>query len=257
MYLLGRVQMLDPIPYAEGVKRLMAKGFDGIEFGISNKQFQPRAEFFAPGFADEMKRAIEENGVKAYSVSAHMDFVASEEVFNAVHDSIRVAKEMGAPLVIINGAKKNTEEPFSLQWARQIEKTKQLCDYAEKLGVELAMEFEPGFVLDTTDLMMSAIREIGSPALKVNADIGHIFLQDPDPMKAIEDCKDYIIHAHVENMAANVHNHLVPWEGDMDLPAYVAKLKEVGFDGMAAFDAYQYDYEAVSDETVAFFKKLF
>ncbi len=257
MYLLGRVQMLDPLPYEEGVKRLMAKGFDGIEFGISDKSFNPRPEFFAPGFAEKMKKVIRQYGVKAYSVSAHMDYTESEERFQAVRNAIRVAKEMESPLVIINGAKKNEEEPFEVQWNRQIEKTKELCVYAEQLGVELAMEFEPGFVLDTTALTLKAFQEINSPVLKINADIGHIFLQDPDPMAAIESCKGLIIHAHVENMKTGIHNHLVPYEGDMDLPAYIAKLRETGFDGMAAFDAYQYDYEAVAEDTVKYFKSIF
>lgn len=257
MYILGRVQMLDPLPYAEGVKRLMDKGFDGIEFGISDKSFNPRPAFYAPGFAEEMKRVIDRYHVKAYSVSAHMDYTESEERFNAVHDAIRVAKEMGSPLVIINGAKRNDDEPFEIQWKRQIEKTKALCAYAEDLDIELAMEFEPGFVLDTTEKMLKAFEEINSPVLKVNADIGHIFLQDPDPLAAIESCKGLIIHAHLENMKTGVHNHLVPYEGDMDLPVYIAKLREVGFDGMAAFDAYQYDYEAVAEESVRYFKSIF
>ncbi len=256
MYILGRVQMLAPLPYEEGVKRLMEKGFDGIEFGISDREFKPRPEFFAPGFAEEMKRVIRRYGVKAYSVSAHMDYTESEEAFKAVHDAIRVAKEMGAPLVIINGAKLREEEPYDVQWARQIEKTKELCKYAEELGIDLAMEFEPGFVLDNTERMLRAFDEIGSPVLKVNADVGHVFLQDPDPMAAIESCKGLIVHAHLENMKTGVHNHLVPYEGDMDLPGYIAKLREVGFDGMAAFDAYQYDYEAVAEDSVKYFKGI-
>ena len=56
MYLLGRVQMMAPTPYEDGVKTLMKKGFDGIEFGMSDRQFKPRPEFFAQGFADKMKK---------------------------------------------------------------------------------------------------------------------------------------------------------------------------------------------------------
>jgi len=256
MYLLGRVQMLAPTPYAEGVKLLMEKGYDGIEFGISDREFKPRPEFYAPGFAEEMKKVIAECGVKAYSVSAHMDYTESEEIFNAVHDAIRVAKEMGAPLVIINGAKRNEGLPFEEQWATQIAKTKELCNYAEELGIELAMEFEPGFVIDTTELMLKAFKEIDSPVMKVNADIGHVFLQDPDPLAAIASCKGLIIHAHLENMKTGIHNHLVPYEGDMDLPAYIAALKAADFDGMAAFDAYQYDYMEIADASVKYFKEI-
>ena len=139
MYLLGRVQMIAPLPYEEGVKRLMAHGFDGIEFGVSDRQFKPRPEFFSPGFAGEMKSVIQRYGVKAYSVSAHMDYTANDENFQTVYNAIRIAKEMDSPLVIINGAVKNDDEPYEVQWAKQIEYTKRLCDYAQTLGIELAM----------------------------------------------------------------------------------------------------------------------
>ena len=257
MYLLGRVQMMAPTSYEDGVKTLMKKGFDGIEFGMSDRQFKPRPEFFAHGFADKMKKIMEQTGVKAFSVSAHFDFTASEENFNVVKDSIRVAKEMGSPLVIVNGALRNDEEPYETQWNRQIECCKRLCEVAEKANMPLAMEFEPGFVIDNTALMLKAFDEIDSPMMKVNLDVGHVFLCDPNPMQAIEDCGPYIVHAHLENMKTGVHNHLVPYEGDMDLPGYIAKLREVGFDGMAAFDAYQYDYAAVAEESIKYFKSIF
>ena len=34
-------------------------------------------------------------------------------------------------------------------------------------------------------------------------------------------------------------------------------IREAGFDGMAAFDAYQYDYEAVAEDSVKYFKSIF
>jgi sugar phosphate isomerase/epimerase len=97
----------------------------------------------------------------------------------------------------------------------------ELCKIAEDCGIFLAVEFEPGFVVDSTALLLASFDEIVSPALRVNADIGHIFLQDPDPMRPIAACAGRIVHAHLENMKKGVHNHLVPWEGDMDLPAYI------------------------------------
>ena len=57
----------------------------------------------------------------------------------------------------------------------------------------------------------------------MNADIGHMFLQDQDPLALIDKCGPYIVHAHLENMKG-VHNHLVPYEGDMDLTAYLQSL---------------------------------
>jgi sugar phosphate isomerase/epimerase len=57
-------------------------------------------------------------------------------------------------------------------------------------------------------------------------------------------------------MAAGVHKHLLPWEGDMDLQDYVDALRDVGFDGGLAFDIYDCDYAAVAGECISFLKKL-
>ena len=50
----------------------------------------------------------------------------------------------------------------------------------QQYGIYLAVEFEPGFVIDNSDLLLRAFDQIGSPILRMNADIGHMFLQDPE-----------------------------------------------------------------------------
>lgn len=254
MYILGRTQMIPTDSYEDAVKRIMAKGFDGVEIGIYDRDFQISPAFFEEDFPERMKACMKENGVKSYSVGAHMDYTENEEKLQAIIDAVGVAAKLGAKQMIINGAIRKEEIPYEEQWNKLIADTKLICKEAEKQNVYLAMEFEPGFVADNTDKMLKAFTEIHSPMLLVNADIGHVFLQDEDPMAALEKCRGLIVHAHLENMAKGVHNHLVPWEGDMDVKSYLAKLKELGFDGNASLDVYQYDYEAVAEESVAYLK---
>ncbi|MBR5800426.1 MAG: sugar phosphate isomerase/epimerase [Lachnospiraceae bacterium] len=254
MYILGRTQMIPTDSYEDAVRRIMAKGFDGVEIGIYNRAFEIREAFFEEDFPERMKVCMEENKVKAYSVGAHMDYTESQEKLQAIIKAVGVAAKLGAKQMIINGAIRKEELSFEEQWKKFIEDTKLICAEAEKQNVYLAMEFEPGFVADNTEKMLKAFAEINSPMLKVNADIGHVFLQDEEPMAALESCRGMIVHAHLENMAKGIHNHLVPWEGDMDLKAYLMKLKEVGFDGNASLDVYQYDYEAVAEKSVAYLK---
>lgn len=256
MYILGRTQMIPTDSYEDAVRRIMKKGFDGVEIGIYDRDFQIRPAFFEEDFPMRIKACMEENGVKAYSVGAHMDYTESEEKLRAVINAVKVAAKLGAKQMIINGAIRKEEIPFEEQWNKFIENTKLICAEAEKQNVYLAMEFEPGFVVDNTEKMLKAFKEIHSPMLLVNADIGHVFLQDENPMEALEKCRGLIVHAHLENMAKGVHNHLVPREGDMDLKAYLGKLKELGFDGNASLDVYQYDYEAVAEESVAYLKRI-
>ncbi|MBQ4257495.1 MAG: sugar phosphate isomerase/epimerase [Clostridia bacterium] len=256
MIIAGRTQLLDSASYPDAVRRLSKLGYDGIEVGIYDRTFTPREAFFRGDFPETILRAFEENNVRAWSVGAHMDYTQDAEHFEAVEKAISVARKISTKIVIISGPFKNAEEPFEIQWKRQIEALQHLSDTAEREGIYLAVEYEPGFVIDNHELLLQAFSEVGSSALRVNADIGHFFLLEKDPIGTIETLRDLIVHAHVENMKTGIHNHHVPYEGDMDLRVYFRKLREIGFDGIASFDAYQYDYEAVSEKSVRYFKNL-
>ena len=65
-----------------------------------------------------------------------------------------------------------------------------------------------------------------------------------------------IVHGHVENMAAGVHAHLLPTEGDMEMPLYIAALERAGFTGGLALDLYSQDYEAVAPREIAYLRSL-
>ena len=256
MYILGRTQMIPAASYEEAIARIMKKGFDGVELDIYDVNFQARNEFFQEGFAEKIKECMKKNGVKAYSIGAHMDFTENEDKFRTVEKAIPIAAAAGTDTVIINGAVRREGEAFEKQWERQINRMKELCRIAEEYEVYLAVEFEPGFVIDNSELLLKAFDQIGSPILRMNADIGHMFLQDPAPLASIDKCGPYIVHAHLENMKKGIHNHLVPYEVDMDLTAYLQKLISVGFDGPASLDVYQYDYEAVAEKSVEYLKGI-
>ena len=254
MFILGRTQMISGATSAEAVKRLMAKGFDGVELSAYDKEFQPRMEFFDADFPGMIKDTLIECGAKAYSVSAHMDFVAFDEKFEIVQNVINVAGKINAPIVIITGAQDGMSPERDALYAKQIERTSVLCGLAKERGITLAVEFEPGFVVGTTLQVLQLIKNVGSDALKINMDIGHSFLVDPDPMAAIASCSGLIAHAHIENMEAGIHNHIIPSEGDMDIKAYFRQLRAAGYDGYASIDLYQYDYESIAESSIKFIR---
>jgi len=239
----------------EAVRRLMAKGFDGVELSAYDKEFNVRTEFFEDDFPEKMKKVLAECDVKAYSVGAHMDFVVHDDNYETVQNVIHVARKIGAPIVIITGGQNGNSSDRDALYAKQVERTSALCALAKEYGITLAVEFEPGFVVGSTQQVLQLIQDVGSDALRINMDIGHVFLVDPDPMAAIASCAGLIVHVHVENMASGIHNHIVPYEGDMDLTAYFRQMQVAGFDGCAALDLYQYDYETVAGKSIDFIRK--
>ena len=248
--------MVSHLSYCEAVDFLMKKGFDGVEIASIDKQFQFRDEFFEEDFPEKMKAAMEAAGVKGFSVSAHKDYTLDEETFEGVKKTIEIGKKLGSKYVIINGAVIRDGEDYDEQYKAMYEKTAELAAYAESLDIRLAIEYEPHFVVGNTPQLLEFIEKIGSPALGINCDIGHVFLCDSDPLQAIADSAPYILQCHVENMAAGVHDHLVPWEGDMDLKAYIGKLKEIGFDGGLGLDLYHYEYGDVCGQCVEYLRNI-
>ena len=113
MYLLGRTQMIPAASYEEAIARIMKKGFDGVELDIYDVNFQARKEFFEEGFAEKIKECMKKNGVKAYSIGAHMDFTENEDKFRTVEKAIPIAAAAGTDTVIINGAVRREGEAVS------------------------------------------------------------------------------------------------------------------------------------------------
>jgi len=57
-------------------------------------------------------------------------------------------------------------------------------------------------------------------------------------------------------MAAGVHEHLLPQEGDMDLKVYLQALQSVGYTGPLSLDLYKHDYEVVAPGATAYLRGL-
>jgi sugar phosphate isomerase/epimerase len=103
-----------------------------------------------------------------------------------------------------------------------------VLDRAEQRGVDASFEPEPGMLIETV-ADYDALRA-QHPRLKLALDTGHCLVtQDIDPADAIRRYADRIGTVAVEDMRRGEHIHLPFGEGDMDVPAVLAALDEIGF----------------------------
>jgi len=256
MYYLARTQMLSDYSYPESLQLASRLGFDGAEISFSDKDFNIRSSFFDKEVISAMKNEVTK--MKIASVSCHSDYVNSDKNLEMIIKSFSVARELGIDIVIINGAvsKAENKKEKKKEWQKMISRTSHLCQEAEKYNIRLAKEFEPNFITSSTEDLLKVFAEVNSPNLFANIDLGHVFLCDPRPMKALEMLEGKIIHGHIENMNKEKHDHLVPYKGDMDLQQYINKLRAIEFDGPLALDLYKYDYEEVSKKSLEYLKNL-
>ena len=243
--------MLPQYTIQKCLERLQTLGFDGVEICLEHPDITP--DKLTASFARQLADQVRELDLAPHSVSYHKDYVYDETLFEETCKAIALTREFGTNIFVFSGPAKRTDE--TEEWRLTLERTRELVRIAEQHDVILAEEFEPGFVIGSTADLLRLFEEIPSSHLKANVDLGHAFLCDPEPLKAISDLRGTVVHAHVENMHIGIHRHLPPQEGDMDLNAYLAALHSIGFNGGVALDLYEQDYEVVAPDAIAFLKQ--
>lgn len=113
---------------------------------------------------------------------------------------------------------------------------------AERLGVALLIEPEPGLLLENSPQFKEFIGRFSSPAVGLNFDVGHFFCAGEDPGAAFQELSPWIGHVHIEDIASSRrHHHLIPGRGAMDLFGFFIVLKKMEYRGDLSLELYTYD----------------
>ncbi|MBP7402167.1 MAG: sugar phosphate isomerase/epimerase [Clostridia bacterium] len=255
MLICGRPQMMSIAHSMDEIVPLFREaGFDGFEFCIEDKLFHVRPDLLEDYCADHMAALACDNGLTVSAIGCHVDFVGNDDVYNVIKKGIAKTRRFGTDVFIIaSGARSETPDGG---YAELVRRLRGMLDIAAASGVRLALEPEPGHRIDTTASFLRLVEDLdGDPAMCCNFDIGHSHLLDPDIPSSIDSLGGRIVHGHIENMG-DVHRHLVPWEGDIDLAAVLRALAAAGFDGALAFDFYNDLYRELMPRVASYLKEL-
>ena len=155
--------------------------------------------------------------------------------------AVRVSHTIGAVALAAGlGAKTVSLQPggpligTGLTWptaaALYADGLRQVLPHAVAAGVTLAVEPEPGLLIETAAEYAAFKAEFfpADPAVAMNCDVGHLFCVGDDPAAVIRARADQIAHVHLEDIGANrVHQHLTPGKGVIDFPC---RLRRTGRD---------------------------
>jgi sugar phosphate isomerase/epimerase len=104
----------------------------------------------------------------------------------------------------------------------------EVCRHAEERRVTVALEPEPGMLVETVDDYVEAARDL--PNLTLALDLGHcIVTGERDPAAAAHEFAGRIGTVSIEDMKRGEHVHLAFGEGDMDIPGILDALEETAF----------------------------
>jgi sugar phosphate isomerase/epimerase len=245
--------------FAEAARRLARIGYAGVEIMADVPHAWPACLLEEQKLA--IRQALASNRLAISNVNAFMMNAISDARQKYWHPSwiepdphyrqiridhtrraLTLARELGARCITTEpGGPVAPGESWSAALRLFVEGLKPATEHAEKEGVLLLIEPEPGLLIETADQFLELMRHIDSPAVGLNFDIGHFYCVRDDPAAAVPRLAPYIRHFHLEDIAATrVHHHLIPGEGAIDFAATFRAIGEMGYDGWVTVELYPY-----------------
>ena len=160
--------------------------------------------------------------------------------------AVDVAAELGAPVVSMWSGTAPANLAPALAWERLLEGVERVLEHAERRGVRLGFEPEPGMFVERLDDFEVLDRRLGHPdALGLTLDIGHCVCLERDPVaECVRRGAGRLVHVHIEDMRRGVHEHLMFGDGELDVPVALAALSEVGYGGLVAVELSRHAHAA-------------
>jgi len=246
-------------PFAEAARRLAAIGYTGIEIMADVPHAWPAC------LLEEQKEGIRQalaehklaiSNVNAFMMNAisdprqqywHPSWIEPDRHYRRIRidhtiRSLTPARELGAPCITTEpGGPVEPGASWSAALKLFVEGLQPVAEHAEKQGVLLLIEPEPGLLIETADQFLELMQHVDSPAIGLNFDIGHFYCVKDDPAPTVHRLAPYIRHFHLEDIAATrVHHHLIPGEGAIDFPAVFQAIRQIGYDGWITVELYPY-----------------
>jgi sugar phosphate isomerase/epimerase len=246
-------------PFSEAVGRLARIGYGGVEIMADVPHAWPA--YLLPQQKQAIREALALNRLQISNINAFMMNAINDRRQKYWHPSwiepdvnyrhvridhtqraLSLARELGAKCITTEpGGPVEPGASWSAALKLFVEMLKPVIEHAEKVGVLLLIEPEPGLLLETADQFLEFMQYVDSPAVGLNFDIGHFYCVNDDPAATVPRLAKYARHYHLEDIAATrVHHHLVPGEGAIDFDATLRAIAATGYAGWITVELYPY-----------------
>ncbi len=221
------------------------------DFGVSCGQLgvHGTAEV-TPAFEQEWKDALELYGIRVVTVFLQFDGESYASIpecartVGYVPKETRDARERRTLAVSDFAAKLGVsslgahigalpEDPDDPSHIAVRELLRRVCDHCAENGQTFALETGQ----ESADELRKFILEVDRPNLKVNFDPANMILYGSGkPLEALETVKDFVVSVHCKDgkrpeKPGEWGTETPLGEGDVDMAAYVRKLKQIGYKG--------------------------
>ena len=263
------------LPTLEAVKKAAELKLDGLQMYATSGEHAP--ENLSGKKAKELLQNVKDSGLRFSALCGDLGHGFGDKELNPslIEKSKRIldlSKELECDIVTthIGVVPESPEhERYKIMQAACAE----LAEYADSVDAHFAIETGP----ETSATLKKFLDSLGSRGVGVNLDPANlVMVTGDDPVKAVHNLKDYIVHTHAKDgvMLAKGNPeyiygvvHPVPVEfqgiryfeevplgtGQVDFPAYLAALDEIGYKGYLTIEREVGDTPAKDIATAADF----
>ncbi|WP_055585745.1 sugar phosphate isomerase/epimerase family protein [Streptacidiphilus griseoplanus] len=234
-------------------------GYDGVALTLDHAHLDPYAPHLATRTA-ALARRLERLGLTAVVETGarylldpwqkHEPTLLSDDGRHRRLDFLRRAVAVGAGLgaqavSFWAGVRPAAVDPQTA-WDRLVDGCAEAVAAAERSGVVLGFEPEPGMLVEDLDGYRQLAAALGDPAaFGLTLDIGHCRCLEPHP---VADCVrlagDRLVNVQIDDMRRGTHEHLEFGTGEIDFPPVLAALDEVGYRGLVAVELPRHSHDA-------------
>jgi L-ribulose-5-phosphate 3-epimerase len=181
------------------------------------------------------------------------DKAARQRRADFLRRAVEIAVGLKAHVVSVwSGAAPPGSAPEALD-SRLVEALRALCARAQERGVVVGLEPEPGMYVESMGDFERVAAAVGHPALGLTLDVGHAHItEECGAVETVRRVAPRLVNVHLEGMSRGAHDHLPPWEGDLDLRAVWQALGDSGYEGPATFELSRHSHAAVETARRAF-----
>ena len=143
--------------------------------------------------------------------------------------TIAFARDIGAANISITSGRMLGGMPPDKAAKQLRESLLPILDEADRMGVDVGIECEPGLFLEYAQELRELIDSMAHPRLGANLDIGHSQVLGESVSGVVELLAGRTWNLHVEDIPGRKHYHMIPGEGTLDWPGLRAALRKTGY----------------------------
>lgn len=263
---------------SDALRGIKQAGFSGVEILADTPHAYPDA--IDDALTNQTRRDLEKLDLKVSNINVNCSFgywrhappepyfepslISPDPQMRAdrtrlILKALQFAKDVGSANVSITSGRMLGGMPPAPAAKQFRESILPILDAADRLGVDVGIECEPGLFLEYVAELRDWIDRLGHPRLGANLDVGHSQVIGESIPDAVKLLAGRIWNLHVEDIPGRKHYHLIPGEGTLDWSALKGALQAVNYSRYLTVELYTHwqNPQEAAEKSYAFLSRIF